>query len=387
MKNVALSIALILAIAGAGAALFKDQLTGKNGSADTAGNIAEAPQEDAAETTAVTTAALISGGTASDAATADTAWAETTAPLAETTLSAVWTETTAGLTVPVTESAAPAETTSPAGAWNTIAEKYAPLGLTLDENALLALDDCFSAQVRYYEDIYKPLHAENGSNVPVSVTASAASRLDALANVSPAAYVLNSHRSAIRSNPVILMKKLCRGQFTGEEKAVRYQSSLAGTAPSPVAYTGSPTEFIRNFLSTTLGAGDYYIGYSDSDGLYYVYLLDAGSDLNASSLYFKFENGVLTAAGADCAAHSGTELTRTYANCGGEMTSVGAAGNETVYFSNLSASLYALIGSAPEGLLPANPSVSCETSCTRDLADNGGAAVKGMYNSCWFTLR
>lgn len=395
-KQSVFMLALIAGIACLGLIVRKEYLNQKAANAESSETAADtvesaAPAEpDTAETTAYTVTL---------------ATEQTTIPSLSMTTVSVPVTTSAdpviaaepvALTAVTVVTAAPATVTAPApqDPFGSIVDFWGSTGEAERARDLLIAKDGYDKKRRSYNNAYKELHPQRGTEVGLNILHK--DKLAALAAYSPLAGVINDYAGEIHTNPYLMMKKLTKTAYI-DGGSVKQTHALSDAVRSPEVFT-DPVSLIQTALCEQFGDGSYYIGYSTKDNLYYTYLVDADQNLCVTALYFKFsKNGVLTGIGADYGIYTGGELRTLKGDMTAErldvlnLDSEGAIpmylGNESNAPGKLTDFITALLGSAtkPENFMTAG-TVIAEESVRVDSIAAGETGAKGLFCSTWFTV-
>jgi len=193
-------------------------------------------------------------------------------------------------------------------AGNALYLKYLPVvqalyGSWFTEDQLSAIDSAFSEQSARLEGIFGNT-AVSGKGELACITHD--ERYLQLCRYCPAANVLYEHKDIIHVNPILVITPMLRtyekSQIDKENTGAEWQSGNA------VVYRNKIT-FLTMLAGQMFGDADYTVGYSSSEDLYYLYLMDFSDDLYVISLYFRFDkDDIMTQCGVDYVICGGNTL-------------------------------------------------------------------------------
>ena len=197
-------------------------------------------------------------------------------------------------------------------------------------------------------------------------------------------------------NPIIVAENIAPTS-TANNEFVSYFCDRSNARRNASA-GASCEEIIRNMLVSKFGSGDFHIGYSADEGLYYTYLISIDKNISVTALYYHFDdNTVLRNIGCDSFIYSGGELA--YLNPSAAYVTPILPdynsgkyiydGSEPTTLYNLTDSITGILGSAtsPAKVVTGGTVRSDDSMKSFIVTDSTGASVPaGVFYSSWFAL-
>ena len=219
-------------------------------------------------------------------------------------------------------------------------------------------------------------------------------------------------------NPVSLFEKLEKPVNAGGYQKI--VDDLPATVRTKAELYAEREAMIADKLRYNVADVEYEIGYAEDEGLYYVYLVDADTNLHIAALYFGFDaDGTLRRTGLDYVIYTGADLS--YTDDAGktwfsavpllsdeaaplpaedaEETTAAAEDEEpaeipglpvpeaeqgALYYT-LRTMLYSMLGSAPKLSEMVNPEEVTATASVREYRMDDGA-LAGLHVVNWYSI-
>ena len=156
------------------------------------------------------------------------------------------------------------------------------------------------------------------------------------------------------------------------------------------------SNIIRTMLVNEFGDGDYTISYSETEGLYYTYLVSVDTNISVTGLYFRFNDAdVLTNVGCDSFIFTGGELA-VYNSAASYPAAIALApdhtysGSEPTVLCSMTDAITGILGSAtsPDNVISGGTIRSDDRAKVYYCLENGTGnfITNGVYFSSWFAL-
>ena len=193
---------------------------------------------------------------------------------------------------------------------NALYLKYLPVtqalyGSWCSEENLNTLDTVFHTRTSELSGIFQTTAVSGSSQMTVIPHEDSYIQL---CNYCPAANVLYENKEQIQVNPIMTITPMLKSYDKSE---LDKKNTELEWKPRKASVYQKKADFLSGLAAEIFGnnAVSYYVGYSISEDLYYIYVMDFAEDLYVISLYFQFDDdNVLIKGGIDYVICGGNTL-------------------------------------------------------------------------------